>query len=75
MDEQEIKNQIQRVKKLKKERGDVGRHLEILEEKASTEDENLMPYIIDAVNARVTIGEICNAFRKVWGEYRPKETL
>ena len=75
VDEQEIKNQIQRVKKLKTERGDVGRHLEILEEKASIEDENLMPYIIDAVSARVTIGEICNAFRKVWGEYRPKETL
>ncbi|MEC9333214.1 MAG: methylmalonyl-CoA mutase family protein [Candidatus Thermoplasmatota archaeon] len=74
-DVQEIKNQIQRVKKLKNKRGNVDRYLEILEEKASAEHENLMPYIINAVNARVTIGEICNTFRKVWGEYRPKETL
>lgn len=75
IDGKAIQNQIQRLEKLRKERGDISKHLEILEEKASTEDENLMPYIIDAVNAKVTIGEICNAFRKVWGEYRPKETL
>ena len=74
-DVQVFKNQIQRVKKLKNKRGNVDRYLEILEEKASAEDENLMPYIINAVNASVTIGEICNTFRKVWGEYRPKETL
>ncbi|MAO86672.1 MAG: methylmalonyl-CoA mutase [Candidatus Marinimicrobia bacterium] len=75
IDGKAIQNQIQRLEKLRKERGDISKHLEILEEKASTEDENLIPYIIDAVNAKVTIGEICNAFRKVWGEYRPKETL
>ena len=75
IDGKAIQNQIQRLEKLRKERGDISKHLEILEEKASTEDENLMPYIIDAVNAKVTIGEICNAFRKVWGEYRPTETL
>ena len=38
-------------------------------------DENLMPYIINAVSAKVTIGEVCNSFRKVWGEYRPKDIL
>ena len=34
-----------------------------------------MPYIIEAVSAKVTIGEICNSLRKVWGEYRPKDII
>ena len=33
-------------------------------------DENLMPAILDAVKARATVGEISNALRKVFGEYR-----
>ena len=37
--------------------------------------ENLMPHIIKAVSEKVTIGEICNSLRKVWGEYRPKDIL
>lgn len=32
--------------------------------------ENLMPAIIDAVKAEATIGEICDALREVFGEYR-----
>ncbi len=40
-------------------------------ESASTERrENTMPYIIDAVNAGATIGEICGMWRRVFGEYR-----
>jgi len=31
----------------------------------------LMPLIIDAVRARGTVGEISDALRSVWGEYRP----
>ena len=38
---------------------------------AATGDENLMPYILNAVEAYATTGEICNALRAVWGEYRP----
>ncbi|WP_185956003.1 acyl-CoA mutase large subunit family protein [Melghirimyces algeriensis] len=34
-------------------------------------DENLMPYILDAVRAYATVGEICHALRDVFGEYRP----
>ncbi|HEX5724694.1 MAG TPA: methylmalonyl-CoA mutase family protein, partial [Longimicrobiaceae bacterium] len=33
--------------------------------------ENLMPRIIDAVKARVTLGEISDALRAEWGVYRP----
>ena len=31
----------------------------------------LMPLIVDAVRARATVGEISDAFRAEWGEYRP----
>jgi methylmalonyl-CoA mutase, N-terminal domain len=33
--------------------------------------ENLMPHLIEAVKAGVTLGEISDAFREVWGAYRP----
>jgi methylmalonyl-CoA mutase N-terminal domain/subunit len=32
--------------------------------------ENLMPFIIDAVRAYATLGEMCNLLRGVYGEYR-----
>ncbi len=31
--------------------------------------ENLMPLFIEAVENNITLGEICNALRAVWGEY------
>jgi methylmalonyl-CoA mutase N-terminal domain/subunit len=34
-----------------------------------------MPFIIQAVEAYVTTGEICNALRRVFGEYQPPTTL
>ncbi|HEX8830705.1 MAG TPA: methylmalonyl-CoA mutase family protein, partial [Longimicrobium sp.] len=33
--------------------------------------DNLMPHIISAVKAMVTLGEISDALREVWGTYRP----
>jgi methylmalonyl-CoA mutase N-terminal domain/subunit len=70
-----IEDQIRRLSNLKEKRGDVSQHLDILEQMASADNENLMPSIINAVSAKVTIGEVCNSLRKVWGEYRPKEIL
>ena len=60
---------------MKNERGNIDNYLSVLSQKASDDSENLMPHIIEAVSAKVTIGEICNTLRKVWGEYRPKEIL
>jgi methylmalonyl-CoA mutase, N-terminal domain len=37
---------------------------------AAREDRNLMPPILDCVRAEVTLGEISDALRGVWGEYR-----
>ena len=31
--------------------------------------ENLMPLFIECVEDKVTLGEICNTLRGVWGEY------
>ena len=33
--------------------------------------ENLMPLFITCVENDLTLGEICNVLRKVWGEYQP----
>ncbi len=74
IDEKAIEEKIKKLSNLKSERGDVSKYIEKIEEIAST-DENLMPYIIEAVSNKVTIGEVCNSLRKVWGEYRPKEIL
>ena len=74
IDEEAIKEQIEKLATLREKRGDISHHLEIIEEKAAT-DENLMPFIIKAVSEKVTIGEVCNSLRKVWGEYRPKDIL
>ena len=75
VEDKAIKDQIQRLEKLRAKRGDVSQYLDILEQKADADSENLMPSIINAVSAKVTIGEVCNSLRKVWGEYRPKEIL
>ena len=39
-------------------------------EAAAKGDENLMPLFIEAVEHQMTLGEICNVLRGVWGEYR-----
>ncbi len=37
---------------------------------AAVEDRNLMPAIVDASRAYVTMGEMCDALRGVWGTWR-----
>jgi methylmalonyl-CoA mutase N-terminal domain/subunit len=36
---------------------------------AANGDENLMPIFIECVENNITLGEICNTLRGVWGEY------
>ena len=45
-----------------------GATLEALGRAAEGED-NLMPYILDAVKAQATLGEVCDILRDVFGEY------
>jgi methylmalonyl-CoA mutase N-terminal domain/subunit len=42
---------------------------------AARGDQNLLPLILDAVENYVTVGEISNTLRKVWGEYRESITV
>ncbi len=64
-------NQREKLKVLREERNneEVERTLKLLKEKAGT-DENLMPFILEAVKAYATLGEICNVLREVFGEYQ-----
>lgn len=63
--------QIERLKEVKRTRDkekfkDAMRRLK----KAAQGNENLMPYILDAVKAYASIGEICDCLREVFGEYK-----
>jgi methylmalonyl-CoA mutase N-terminal domain/subunit len=40
-------------------------------EQAARGTDNLMPLFVEAVEAEVTLGEICNVLRDVFGRYRP----
>jgi methylmalonyl-CoA mutase, N-terminal domain len=44
--------------------------LAALKRDAASEDRNLMPPIIEASRAYVTMGEMCDGFREVWGIWR-----
>ncbi|WP_456370980.1 methylmalonyl-CoA mutase family protein, partial [Geoglobus sp.] len=44
--------------------------LENLKKAAENPEENLMPYILEAVKAKATLGEMTDALREVFGEYR-----
>jgi methylmalonyl-CoA mutase N-terminal domain/subunit len=44
-------------------------------EQAATTEENLLPPILECVEAYATVGEISNTLRRVWGEYRETSTV
>jgi methylmalonyl-CoA mutase N-terminal domain/subunit len=44
--------------------------MERLENASRDKRANTMPFILDAVNAGATVGEVCNMWRKVYGEYK-----
>jgi methylmalonyl-CoA mutase, N-terminal domain len=63
--------QIERVRALRARR-DAGKWKDALEkvEEATRSSENLMPRILAAVEAYATVGEISDAMRRVFGEYK-----
>jgi methylmalonyl-CoA mutase N-terminal domain/subunit len=66
------RRQIERLRAFKAARDSalVERRLAELSEAASVEGRNLMPVIVDAVRDGVTLGEVCDAWRRVWGTWR-----
>jgi len=70
------KRQIERLKRLKQERDNqkVSKVLDRVSNVARS-DENIMPILIEAVKAYATVGEISDALRDVFGEYREPSIL
>jgi len=70
------RRQIERLKRLRQER-DNQKVSEVLDRvrSAARGDQNVMPVLIEAVKAYATVGEISDAFRDVFGEYREPSVL
>ncbi|MBI2857248.1 MAG: methylmalonyl-CoA mutase, partial [Chloroflexi bacterium] len=71
MDPNGQRRHLERLDRVRRERDGraVTRRLQEMERAARGSD-NLMPYIIAAVKAYATLGEICHALRHVFGEYK-----
>ena len=70
------REQIARLSDLRKSRDPfrMAGAVEELQEAASC-GENIMPYLIEAVKAKATLGEICAALKEVFGTYREPVVL
>ncbi len=70
MDPEGEKRQLERLKKLRKDRDNKKWESSLNKLRRAAEgEENLMPYILDAVKAYATLGEVCDVMREVFGEY------
>ncbi|MFC2048325.1 methylmalonyl-CoA mutase [Chloroflexota bacterium] len=71
IDEKVEAEQIKRLKEIKRARDNrkVAQTLDSLRV-ACKSDQNVMPYVVEAVRAYATEQEICDVYREVFGEYR-----
>src|SRR6185503_4939178 len=68
--------QVERVRTLRERRDTQAATAALTKlEHAATTDENLLPRILECVEAYATVGEISNTLRRVWGEYRETSTI
>jgi methylmalonyl-CoA mutase N-terminal domain/subunit len=76
MDPEGFKRQVERIQKLKEERdpGRVGQTLDRLR-LACQGSENTMPYILEAVHAYATLGEIIGIMKDEFGVYREENWI
>ena len=76
MDPEGFRNQVSRIRKVKKDRdqGHVGQKLDRLRI-ACQGTENTMPYILEAVHAYATLGEITEVMKDVFGVYREENWI
>ncbi|WP_435115935.1 acyl-CoA mutase large subunit family protein [Halolamina sp. C58] len=71
VDEEDEQRQIDQLEELRERRDDDAVEAALDDLAAAAEgEENVMPYIVDAVKAKATVGEVCNVFRDVFGEYQ-----
>ena len=76
IDPEGFKKQVGRIQRIKKERdqGRVGQSLDRLRV-ACQGTENTMPYILDAVHAYATLGEITDVMKDIFGTYREENWI
>jgi methylmalonyl-CoA mutase N-terminal domain/subunit len=72
MDPDGEKRHLERLRRTKSERDQEAWRaaMERLEAASRQANENTMPYILEAVKAKATVGEISNLWRRVFGEYK-----
>jgi methylmalonyl-CoA mutase, N-terminal domain len=63
---------LERLRRVRAERDRtrVAETLERLRQACTAQQENTMPFILDAVNAYATLGEVMGVMRSVFGEYK-----
>jgi len=72
VDPEEERRQVEKVKKLRRERDNEKVKACLKQVKAAAEEGiNTVSSILEAVKAYATVGEICDTLRGVWGEYQP----
>lgn len=70
------RDQVERLRALRSRRDAAKAEASLLKLKeAAAGTENLLPRILDCVEASVTVGEIGHALRGVWGEYQEAVTI
>ncbi len=70
------KAQIERLRSLRERRDKMACEASLVKlEEAASGNENVLPLILDCVEALATVGEIGNRLRGIWGEYREAVTI
>ena len=70
------RRQVEQVRKVQRDRNPNRARETLAELEAHARDgRNVMPALLDAVKAYVTVGEICGILRSVYGEYQPDRSF
>ena len=70
------RQQVDRLRAVRSRRDFLAADLALLKlEEAAAGTENLVPRILECVEAQATVGEISNRLRTVWGEYKETSTV
>jgi methylmalonyl-CoA mutase N-terminal domain/subunit len=71
IDEAVARQQLARLKKVKETRNNSEVKATLLDlKKAAEDDQNLMPFLLESVRVYATLGEIMEALKEVYGEYK-----
>jgi methylmalonyl-CoA mutase N-terminal domain/subunit len=69
--QESVEEQIQRLRKVKRER-DNRKVVQLLKdlEKAARDEKNVMPYLLECCKAYATVGEMTKVFKEIYGEFK-----